>query len=146
MRSWFGLIEQVAFAFSKTSLMEPFRGLLSKKGTFAWSEEMEVAFTRARDQIMRLMEKGVTVFVAGQWLCLVTDWSKTGIGYVLWQRKCKCARIHPMCCQGGWVVVPVCSRFCTAAETRYAPTEGELLWVAWTLSKTWHYTLGCPSY
>ena len=30
IRSWFGLIEQVAFAFSKNALMEPFRNLLSK--------------------------------------------------------------------------------------------------------------------
>ena len=30
IRSWFGLVEQVAFAFSKTKLMKPFRALLKK--------------------------------------------------------------------------------------------------------------------
>ena len=36
------------------------------------------------------------------------------------------------------------SRFCTPAESRYAPIEGELLGVSWALSKTSHFTLGCP--
>ena len=35
------------------------------------------------------------------------------------------------------------SRFCTGAESRYHPIEGELLGVAWALEKTAHYTLGC---
>ena len=82
-----------------------------------------MAFVTARAQIVKLVEKGVTVFVAGQWLCLVMNWSKTGIGYVLWQRKCKCERVHTTCCQGGWVVIAVESQFCTAAESRYAPIE-----------------------
>ena len=30
VRSWHGLVEQVAFAFNKTQLMEPFRKLLKK--------------------------------------------------------------------------------------------------------------------
>ena len=35
------------------------------------------------------------------------------------------------------------ARFCTAAESRYHPIEGELLGVAWALEKTGYYTLGC---
>lgn len=66
MRSWFRLIEQVAFAFSKTTLMEPFRGLLKSKETFAWSEELEVAFNTAKSQIVQLVKKRITVFVAGR--------------------------------------------------------------------------------
>ena len=42
-----------------------------------------------------------------------------------------------------WVVDSVGGgRFCTPAESRYAPIEGELLGVTWALSKTSHYTLG----
>ena len=44
VRSWFGLVEQVSFAFSKTSLMEPFRVLLKPKSEFAWTEPMQQAF------------------------------------------------------------------------------------------------------
>ena len=35
------------------------------------------------------------------------------------------------------------ARFCTAAESRYHPIEGELLGVTWALEKTGYYTLGC---
>ena len=35
------------------------------------------------------------------------------------------------------------SRFCTAAEAKYHPIEGELLGVTWALEKTSYYTLGC---
>ena len=42
------------------------------------------------------------------------------------------------------MTVAVGSRFCTPAESRYAPIEGELLGLTWALRKTGHYTLGCP--
>ena len=75
---------------------------------------------------------------------MVTDWSRRGVGYILWQKRCQCPEFKLECCKPGWVVVAVGSRFCTAAETRYAPIEGELLGVVWALKKTSHYTLGCP--
>ena len=34
------------------------------------------------------------------------------------------------------------SRYCTGAESRYHPIEGELLAVAWGLEKNGYYTLG----
>ena len=144
VRSWFGLVEQVAFSFSKTRLMEPFRDLLQPKQKFAWSEELQAAFDMAKTEIVRLVVDGVKSFQLGKWLCLVTDWSRRGIGYVLWQKRCHCSEIKPTCCQGGWVTVAVGSRFCTPAESRYAPIEGELLGLTWALRKTGHYTLGCP--
>ena len=61
----------------------------------------------------------------------------------MWQKRCSCRSIHPACCQGGWVVIMVGSRFCTPAEARYHPIEGELLGVTWALEKTSYYTLGC---
>ena len=76
-------------------------------------------------------------------MCLITDWSKVGVGFVLWQKRCGCKTIHPSCCKGGWAVVCVGSRYCTGAESRYAPIEGELMGVVWALHRTSHYTLGC---
>ena len=35
VRAWFGLVEQVLFAFSKTKEMEPFRDRLKKDGDYA---------------------------------------------------------------------------------------------------------------
>merc|ERR1711864_59780 len=51
VRSWFGLVEQVSFAFSKTALMEPFRVLLKPKSEFLWTEPMQHAFDRAKTEI-----------------------------------------------------------------------------------------------
>ena len=34
IRSWFGLVEQSSYAFSKTSIMEPFQPLLKPKAKF----------------------------------------------------------------------------------------------------------------
>ena len=39
VRSWFGLVEQSSYTFSKTSVMEPFRHLLKPSTKFAWTEE-----------------------------------------------------------------------------------------------------------
>ena len=41
------------------------------------------------------------------------------------------------------MVICVGSRFCTPAEAKYHPIEGELLGVTWALEKTGYYTLGC---
>ena len=82
IRSWFGLVEQVTFSFSKTGLMEPFRDLLQPKKVFGWTDELQGAFEAAKAEIVRLVVAGVRSFKIGEWLCLVTDWSKQGIGYV----------------------------------------------------------------
>ena len=143
IRSWYGLVEQVAFAFSKTAVMEPFRGLLKKDSVYAWTPELQSSFEVAREEIVTLVKKGVQSFVIGAHTCLVTDWSKSGVGFVLWQKRCGCSKIHPTCCPTGWVMILCGSRYCTPAESRYHPIEGELLGVAWSLEKTRLYTLGC---
>lgn len=91
-----------------------------------------------------MVVQGVKTFKLERWLCLVTDWSRMGIGFVLWILKCSCKDINPACCVNIWTVVMVGSRFCTPAESRYAPIEGEPLGVQWALQKTSHFTLGCP--
>ena len=44
VRSWFGLVEQCSYAFSKTRCMEPFRHLLKPDNTFLWTEQLQEAF------------------------------------------------------------------------------------------------------
>lgn len=58
IRSWFELVEQVAFSFSKTALMEPFRYLLKPKSSFVWTPQMQEAFDMARQEIVELVEGG----------------------------------------------------------------------------------------
>jgi hypothetical protein len=41
VRSWFGLINQVAYSFIKTEHMAPFYHLLSQSQPFVWDEEEE---------------------------------------------------------------------------------------------------------
>ena len=72
------------------------------------------------------------------------DFCKTGLGYLLMQKRCKCEKISPYCCSGGWQVVLAGSRFTKDAETRYAPVEGEALACLFGLESTKHYTLGNP--
>ena len=142
IRSFYGLVEQVAYAFAKSTLMDPFRHLLKKSSLFAWNQSLQQSFDTAKKEIVELIRNGVKSFTLGSWTCLVTDWSQTGIGYVLWQKRCKCPAIHPSCCAQGWAMIMCGSRFCTGAESRYHPIEGELLAVAWALQKTSYYTLG----
>ena len=62
IRSWYGLVEQVAFSFSKSKLMEPFRPLLKAKADFFWTDELQHAFQTAGDEIVKLVKKGVRSF------------------------------------------------------------------------------------
>ena len=142
IRSWFGLIEQVAFSFAKTQLMELFKNLLAKGAEYVWTEQLQAAFETAKREVVRLVAQGVSSFRIDQWICVVTDWSKRGVGYIMWQKHCNCSKIHPSCFKGGWVLITCGSRFCTAAESRYHPIEGKLLGVTYALEKTAYYTLG----
>ena len=60
--------------------MEPFRKLLGKNSEYLWTNELETAFEMAKTEIVKLVAKGVSSFKLDAWTCLVTDWSKTGIG------------------------------------------------------------------
>ena len=75
--------------------------------------------------------------------CLATDWSETGIGFWLFQKHGHCPSPEPFCCRTGWKVTLVGSRFTHAAESRYAPVEGEVLAVADALDKARFFVLGC---
>ena len=143
VRSWFGLINQVAYTFSMTKTMAPFRDLLKPTSTFQWTEAHAAAFTRSKEHITTMIHQGVQIFNPDLVTCLTTDWSKEGIGYWLLQKHCRCPSTTITCCQDGWKTTLVGSRFTHSAEARYAPIEGEALAVAVALEKTQHFTLGC---
>ena len=85
-RAFFGLVEQVLFAFSKCEDMRHFRHLLSPKTQFVWTEELEREFVLAKARIVRKIEKGVTMFKVDRVTALVCDWSKEGQSLGLWQK------------------------------------------------------------
>ena len=142
-RSWFGLVNQVAYNISSSSTMEPFRELL-KPGPWYWNDTLDKAFVDSRAAIAKLVEKGVRSFEPNRPTCLATDWSKRGLGFTLLQKHCRCPMTDaPNCCNGGWHLVFAGSRFTTDAESRYAPIEGEALAVSYGLEKSRMFTLGC---
>ena len=89
VRSWFGLINQVSYAFSMTDRMLPFRELLKPGTPFRWDHLLEEAFQESKAVIVREIEQGVHIFDPSKPTCLATDWSKDGIGFWLFQKHCE---------------------------------------------------------
>ncbi|KAK3752546.1 hypothetical protein QZH41_003484, partial [Actinostola sp. cb2023] len=145
MRSWFGLINQVSYAFAATNRMLPFRQSLKPGESFNWNNTLNQLFEESKAAIVSEIEEGVRIFDKSKPTCLATDWSKNGIGYWLFQKHCQCASTEPFCCPTGWKVALVGSRFTHAAESRYAPVEGEALAVTNALDKARFFVLGCSN-
>ena len=143
IRSWFGLVNQVSYAFSMADVMSPFRELLKPSKSFHWDETLQNAFDQSKLTIINEIHNGVKIFDKTKPTCLATDWSKHGIGYWLFQKHCPCPSTDLFCCKQGWKITLVGSRFTHAAESRYAPIEGEALAVADALDKARHFVLGC---
>ena len=90
--------------------------------------------------------KGVKIFDKTKPTCLVTDWSKDGIGFWLLLKHCDCQTTpasKPFCCHTGWQIVLVGSRFTHSAESRYRPIEGEALAVSDALDRMRYFVLDC---
>ena len=143
IRSWFGLVNQVANYAQLREVMAPFRPFLSPKVQFQWSNELEESFKTSKAEIVNAIKKGVEIFDLAKKTCLRPDWSKQGIGYFLIQKHCQCTSALPDCCTNGWKIVLAGSRFLSSAEQRYAPIEGEALAVAWGLEQSKYFTQGC---
>ena len=143
MRFWFGLINQVSYAYAITDCMLPFRQLLKPGTPFHWDDTLNQLCKESKAVIASEIEKGVHIFDKSKPTCLATDWSKSGIGFWLFQKHCKCASKKPFCCPTGWKIALVGSRFTHPAESRYAPVEGEALAVADALDKARFFVLGC---
>ena len=47
IRSWFGLVQQMAYAFSKTEAMAPFRNLLKRNVKFYWDDHLLELFLKS---------------------------------------------------------------------------------------------------
>ena len=66
VRSFFGLVEQVAYTFHSSEMMGPFRELLkpsnAKNGKVDWNNELEVAFQESKRAMIHAMEEGVRIY------------------------------------------------------------------------------------
>ena len=126
-----------------TDRMLPFRSLLKPGTSFEWDDTKTQLFEESKGIIVSEIEQGVKIFDKTRPTCLATDWSKTGIGFWLFQKHCSCTKVALFCCSSGWKITLVGSRFTHAAESRYAPIEGEALAVADALDKARYFVLGC---
>jgi len=125
-----------------TSIMQPFRSLV-KRNKFYWDETLDQLFQDSIRTLISAVEDGIRAFDYQHTTCLQTDWSKEGIGYLL-QKHCKSTEgTAPICCPDGWKLIYAGSRFTTETESRYAPTVGEALTVAWSLKHAKIFVLGC---
>ena len=129
------------YNFCKTPVIDPFGQLQKPTAPYIWTDELENAFIKSKQEIIRLVQNGVKQFQVDRYKCLSTDYSKSGLGWILQQKNCKCAAITPLCCEVGWDLVLAGGRFNISAETRYSPTEGEALAVAVALENLRYYTL-----
>ena len=102
IRGFFGLVEQVAWAFSKTEVMFPFRELLKKGSTFCWNQELQDAFRKVKEKIVDLVKEGVKSFQVKRVTVINMDWSKIGVGFALLQKHCGCIGVDLRCCKKGW--------------------------------------------
>ena len=145
IRSWFGLVNQVASYAQLREHLEPFRPFLSPKHKFEWTDELDLAFEAGKESIIKAIQNGIEIFDPHLPTCLRPDWSTKGVGYVLLQKHCACKSVTPDCCTNGWRITLAGSRFLLGRETRYAPIEGEALAVAWALEHSRFFTLGCDN-
>ena len=53
VRSWFGLVNQVAYAFSMTEKMFPLCDLLKQHTPFRWDDQLNESFQLSKDAIMK---------------------------------------------------------------------------------------------
>ena len=145
IRAWFGLTNQVAHYAQLRDLVAPMRPLLKKNARFEWSPELNEVFEQSKQQIVEAIKSGVEIFDKNRTTSLSTDWSKSGVGYYLNQKHCNCEqKVGPRpCCPDGWRITLAGSRQLKAAESRYAPIEGEALALVWSLNQTKYFTIGC---
>ncbi len=147
IRAWFGLVNQLAPFFATSKVMLPFRELLQTGSrNVYWDATLQEIFDKSKKEICEKAMRGLKYFNVTSSITLQTDWSKTGIGFVLLQQSCSCDSEIPTCCTDGWQLVFCNSRFLQVSESNYCPLEGEALAVSWSLKKARMFLLGCPGF
>ena len=62
IRSFFGLINQLAHYAQLRDMMAPFKPFLSPRTRFQWTDELEELFIRAKKEIVEAIKEGVEIF------------------------------------------------------------------------------------
>ena len=67
IRAWFGLVNQVSYAFSMTAAMMPFRHLLKISTPFLWTDQLAEALAASKNHICRRVYKSSTKAAQHAW-------------------------------------------------------------------------------
>ena len=68
IRSWFGLINQLANYAQLRELMRPFKPFLSPQTPFNWTDELQSCFEASKTAIIDAIKEGVTIYDLGKGL------------------------------------------------------------------------------
>jgi hypothetical protein len=113
--------------------MKPLQGLLKKANAYVWGPEHEDALEAVKAIITNPEGPVLRHFNPKLPIQLLTDTSRTGLGYCLTQTEVGCK--SPLLITAG-------SRFLSPAEDNYAVVELELLAIHWAIDKCRLYLAG----
>ena len=120
--SWFGLGNQVAWGYSLSPIMSPFRDLVKHNQAFTWNETLDTLFLESKKIILEKITEGIHGFDPSRQTCFQTDWSRNGVGYFLLQKHCSFEPTNnPLCCPERWKLVYAGSCFTSECESWYSP-------------------------
>ena len=88
-RSWFGLVNQVAWGHSISEIMQPFTERIKPNNKFLWTAELDKLFNDTKALLISKVEQGIQIFDTKRQTYIQCDWSKDGIGYVVLEQYCQ---------------------------------------------------------
>ena len=131
LRSFLGAVNQLnKFVPELATICFPFRSILKKNVTWAWTKEHEEAFLKINQEIKKITE--LTHFKRDSPIRIICDASKKGLGAVLQQQQNN----------KEWKPIYFASRFLTEFETKYSINELEFLAVVWAIEHFKNYVNG----
>ena len=107
-QSWFGLVNQVAWAHSVSEITQPFRELIKPNNKFLWTAGLDRLCNDTKVLIISKLEQEKQTVDTKRQTSIQYGWSKDGIGYVVFSA--------PTCCSNGWQLTFTGSRFTTSTE------------------------------
>ena len=100
IRSWYGLVNQLAPFLATAPVMEPLSELLKKPATkqVYWDDQLSHRFLQTQNTISQLARQGLVYYDKMRPTAAMTDWSRESIGFVVLQQYCACTSPG---CEGG---------------------------------------------
>ena len=118
VRSWFGLVNQVAWVYAVSPIMQPFSKLIQTNSQFYWDKNLQSIFQNSKSVLINQVTEGIQT-------------RKEGTAYLLLQKYCQYPNTKALtCCHDRWKLVFAGSWLTHGAEKNYSLTVGESLAIA----------------